>query len=178
MRHSSGWTSWRCSARKGTNVTGEGGRTAREGRAAGHRAPGRTLVILDVKMPKGWTGSTRPSTIGRQAGSPTGRHPDRVSARQWTWSNVPGTAGAMAYLVKPFAKHDLVPAIEARGSARFSELQAPGERRSAGLNERLETRQGHRACQRALLMTKQGPVPSRRRSAGIQAHRDGPGAPP
>jgi AmiR/NasT family two-component response regulator len=47
-------------------------------------------------------------------------------------------AGAMAYLVKPFAKHDLVPAIEvARG--RFAEMTAlDGEVRT--LEERLETR--------------------------------------
>jgi AmiR/NasT family two-component response regulator len=47
-------------------------------------------------------------------------------------------AGAMAYLVKPFSKHDLVPAIEvARG--RFAEMTAlDGEVRT--LEERLETR--------------------------------------
>ena len=47
-------------------------------------------------------------------------------------------AGAMAYLVKPFAKNDLVPAIEvARG--RFAEMAAlDGEVRSLG--ERLEAR--------------------------------------
>ncbi|MCZ2856994.1 ANTAR domain-containing response regulator [Blastococcus sp. VKM Ac-2987] len=47
-------------------------------------------------------------------------------------------AGAMAYLVKPFSKNDLVPAIEvARG--RFAEMTAlDGEVK--GLEERLETR--------------------------------------
>src|SRR5438270_1438006 len=47
-------------------------------------------------------------------------------------------AGAMAYLVKPFSKNDLVPAIEvARG--RFTEMTAlDGEVRT--LEERLETR--------------------------------------
>ena len=47
-------------------------------------------------------------------------------------------AGAMAYLVKPFSKNDLVPAIEvARG--RFAEMAAlDGEVRS--LEDRLETR--------------------------------------
>jgi response regulator NasT len=47
-------------------------------------------------------------------------------------------AGAMAYLVKPFSKNDLVPAIEvARG--RFTEMVAlDGEVRT--LEERLETR--------------------------------------
>src|SRR5690606_19984527 len=62
-------------------------------------------------------------------------------------------AGTMAYLVKPFAKRDLVPAIELAVS-RFSELQAL-EAEVAGLNERLETR---KLIDRAkgLLMTHQG----------------------
>jgi AmiR/NasT family two-component response regulator len=47
-------------------------------------------------------------------------------------------AGAMAYLVKPFSKNDLVPAIEV-ARARFAELSAlDGEVRS--LEERLEAR--------------------------------------
>jgi response regulator NasT len=47
-------------------------------------------------------------------------------------------AGAMAYLVKPFSKNDLVPAIEV-ARARFAELAAlDGEVRT--LEERLETR--------------------------------------
>jgi response regulator NasT len=47
-------------------------------------------------------------------------------------------AGAMAYLVKPFSKNDLVPAIEV-ARARFAEMTAlDGEVRS--LEERLETR--------------------------------------
>jgi AmiR/NasT family two-component response regulator len=47
-------------------------------------------------------------------------------------------AGAMAYLVKPFNKHDLVPAIEV-ARARFAEMTAlDGEVRS--LEDRLEAR--------------------------------------
>ena len=62
-------------------------------------------------------------------------------------------AGAMAYLVKPFAKRDLVPAIELAVS-RFSELQAL-ENEVAALSDRLEAR---KAIERAkgLLMAKQG----------------------
>ena len=54
-------------------------------------------------------------------------------------------AGAMAYLVKPFSKNDLVPAIEvARG--RFAEMAAlDGEVRT--LEERLAARQGGREGQ-------------------------------
>ncbi|HLT10860.1 MAG TPA: response regulator [Micromonosporaceae bacterium] len=47
-------------------------------------------------------------------------------------------AGAMAYLVKPFQKSDLIPAIEIAMS-RFAELQAL-ESEVADLTERLETR--------------------------------------
>src|SRR3954470_22717338 len=61
-------------------------------------------------------------------------------------------AGAMAYLVKPFAKHDLLPAIEMAVS-RYAEIVAL-EGEVAGLTERLETR---KVIERAkgLLMSKQ-----------------------
>jgi two-component system, response regulator PdtaR len=61
--------------------------------------------------------------------------------------------GAMAYLVKPFSKNDLVPAIEvARG--RFAEMAAlDGEVRS--LEERLETRKVIEQA-KGRLMTQQG----------------------
>jgi response regulator NasT len=62
-------------------------------------------------------------------------------------------AGAMAYLVKPFSKNDLVPAIEV-ARARFAEMTAlDGEVRT--LEERLETR---KVVERAkgVLMTQQG----------------------
>jgi len=62
-------------------------------------------------------------------------------------------AGAMAYLVKPFTKADLVPAIEVAVS-RYHELKLL-EREVATMNERLETR---KLVERAkgLLMQKQG----------------------
>ena len=62
-------------------------------------------------------------------------------------------AGAMAYLVKPFSKNDLVPAIEvARG--RFAEMSAlDGEVRT--LEERLETRKIIEQA-KGRLMTEQG----------------------
>jgi response regulator NasT len=62
-------------------------------------------------------------------------------------------AGAMAYLVKPFQKSDLVPAIEIAVS-RFSEVSAL-EAEIASLGERLETR---KAVERAkgLLMSSYG----------------------
>ena len=61
-------------------------------------------------------------------------------------------AGAMAYLVKPFARHELVPAIELAVS-RFAERRAL-EDEVATLTDRLETR---KIVDRAkgLLMTRQ-----------------------
>jgi AmiR/NasT family two-component response regulator len=62
-------------------------------------------------------------------------------------------AGAMAYLVKPFSKHDLVPAIEV-ARARFAELSAlDGEVRS--LEDRLEARKVIEKA-KGVLMSKQG----------------------
>jgi two-component system, response regulator PdtaR len=62
-------------------------------------------------------------------------------------------AGAMAYLVKPFSKNDLVPAIEV-ARARFSEMAAlDGEVRT--LEERLETRKVVEKA-KGLLMAEQG----------------------
>src|SRR2546423_2550733 len=62
-------------------------------------------------------------------------------------------AGAMAYLVKPFQKSDLVPAIEIALS-RFSELSAL-ETEVASLTERLETRKSVERAKGAL-MTQYG----------------------
>jgi AmiR/NasT family two-component response regulator len=107
------------------------------------------LVILDVKMPK---------LDGIEAASKiTG---DRVAPvviltafSQRDLVERAREAGTMAYLVKPFAKRDLVPAIELAVS-RFAELQAL-ESEVAGLTDRLETR---KVIDRAkgLLMTSQG----------------------
>ena len=47
-------------------------------------------------------------------------------------------AGAMAYLVKPFQKRDLLPAIE-MATSRFAEIRAL-EEEVTGLRERLEAR--------------------------------------
>jgi AmiR/NasT family two-component response regulator len=62
-------------------------------------------------------------------------------------------AGAMAYLVKPFSKNDLVPAIEV-ARARFGELTAlDGEVRS--LEDRLEARKVVEKA-KGVLMTREG----------------------
>src|SRR4029078_10509984 len=60
-------------------------------------------------------------------------------------------AGAMAYLVKPFQKSDLVPAIEIAAS-RFSEMTAL-ESEVATLTDRLETRKLVERAKGALMTT-------------------------
>ncbi|GAA3869967.1 response regulator [Saccharothrix violaceirubra] len=107
------------------------------------------LVILDVKMPK-------VDGIEAAAAIAGGRIAPVVILTAFSQRDLverARDAGAMAYLVKPFAKRDLVPAIELAMS-RFSELQAL-ENEVAGLTERLETR---KVVERAkgLLMSKQG----------------------
>ena len=62
-------------------------------------------------------------------------------------------AGAMAYLVKPFSKNDLVPAIEV-ARARFSEMTAL-DSEVRNLEERLETRKVVVKA-KGLLMAEQG----------------------
>lgn len=107
------------------------------------------LVILDVKMPK-VDGIDAASTIAGERIAPV---VILTAFSQRDLVERARDAGAMAYLVKPFAKHDLVPAIELAVS-RFAELQAL-ETEVAGLTERLESR---KIIERAkgLLMTKQG----------------------
>lgn len=132
---------------EGYQVVGEAGDGEEAIKLATELKP--DLVILDVKMPK---------LDGIEAASKiTG---DRVAPvviltafSQRDLVERARDAGTMAYLVKPFAKRDLVPAIELAIS-RFAELQAL-EAEVAGLTDRLETR---KLIDRAkgLLMTKQG----------------------
>jgi response regulator NasT len=92
------------------------------------------LVILDVKMPK-LDGIAAAERIAGERVAPVviltafGQRDLVERARE---------AGAMAYLVKPFEKRDLVPAIEMARS-RFAELRQL-EAEVADLSERLETR--------------------------------------
>jgi response regulator NasT len=106
------------------------------------------LVILDVKMPK-MDGIEAASSIVADRVAPV---VILTAFSQRDLIERARDAGAMAYLVKPFAKHDLVPAIELAVS-RFSEMQAL-ENEVAGLTDRLETR---KVVERAkgLLMSKQ-----------------------
>lgn len=92
------------------------------------------LVILDIKMPV-LDGIAAAERIARERIAPI------VMLTAFSQRDlVEGAreAGAMAYLVKPFSRTNLVPAIEMAVS-RFVELTAL-EQEVAGLSDRLETR--------------------------------------
>jgi two-component system, response regulator PdtaR len=107
------------------------------------------LVIMDVKMPKK-DGIEAASQIASQRIAPV---VILTAFSQRDLVERARDAGAMAYLVKPFGKRDLVPAVELAMS-RFAELQAL-EAEVAGLTEQLATR---KVIDRAkgLLMTRNG----------------------
>ena len=92
------------------------------------------LVVLDVKMPK-LDGIAAAQRIAEQRIAPV---VILTAFSQRDLVDRARDAGAMAYLVKPFNKADLVPAIEMAVS-RFAELQLL-EAEVADLTERLETR--------------------------------------
>ncbi|MCZ4499355.1 MAG: response regulator receiver [Marmoricola sp.] len=92
------------------------------------------LVILDVKMPK-LDGIAAAERIAAQRIAPVVM---LTAFSQRDLVERARDAGAMAYLVKPFGKSDLVPAIEMAVS-RFAELQQL-EAEVADLSDRLETR--------------------------------------
>ena len=92
------------------------------------------LVVLDVKMPR-LDGISAAERIAEQRIAPV---VILTAFSQRELVERARDAGAMAYLVKPFSKLDLVPAIEMAVS-RFAELQML-ESEVADLTERLETR--------------------------------------
>jgi response regulator NasT len=106
------------------------------------------LVIMDIKMPK-MDGITAATSIVEERIAPVVM---LTAFSQRELIEQARDAGAMAYLVKPFARHELVPAIELAVS-RFAEKRAL-EDEVATLSERLETR---KVVDRAkgLLMTRQ-----------------------
>jgi len=106
------------------------------------------LVIMDVKMPK-VDGIAAAGEIVQERIAPVVM---LTAFSQRELIEQARDAGAMAYLVKPFARHELVPAIELAVS-RFGERRAL-EEEVATLTDRLETR---KAVDRAkgLLMTRQ-----------------------
>jgi response regulator NasT len=92
------------------------------------------LVILDVKMPV-LDGISAAERITEEAIAPVVML-TAFSQRELVERAV--DAGAMAYLVKPFAKSDLLPAIEVAVS-RYQQLRALAAE-VADLSDRLETR--------------------------------------
>ena len=119
-------------AEEGYDVVGQAGdgRTAVE-LAEQHRPD---LVVLDVKMPK-LDGIAAAQRIAEQRLAPV---VILTAFSQRELVERARDAGAMAYLVKPFSKSDLVPAVEMAVS-RFAELQLL-EAEVADLTDRLETR--------------------------------------
>ncbi|KOV86866.1 transcriptional regulator [Streptomyces sp. NRRL WC-3618] len=92
------------------------------------------LVILDVKMPK-LDGISAAEKIAEESIAPVLM---LTAFSQRDLVERARDAGAMAYLVKPFSKSDVVPAIEMAVS-RFNELRTL-EKEIADLTQRLETR--------------------------------------
>jgi response regulator NasT len=117
---------------EGYDVVGQAGDGARAVELTEELRP--DLVIVDVKMPV-LDGIAAAERIAGQRIAPV---VILTAFSQRELVERARDAGAMAYLVKPFSKSDLVPAIEMAVS-RFAELSAL-EHEVADLNDRLETR--------------------------------------
>ena len=117
---------------EGYQVVGEAGDGATAVRLAEELRP--DLVVMDVKMPV-LDGISAAERIVSQRIAPV---LILTAFSQRELVERAREAGAMAYLVKPFAKTDLVPAIE-MALSRHEEI-AQLEREVADLTERLETR--------------------------------------
>jgi response regulator NasT len=117
---------------EGYEVVAETGRGDEAVELARSRRP--DLAILDIKMP-GIDGleAARMITDERLCGVLV-----LTAFSQRDFIEQARDAGALAYLVKPFQKSDLVPAIEL-AIARFKELSALADE-VRGLEEQLETR--------------------------------------
>jgi len=117
---------------EGYDVVGEAGDGETAVRLAEELRP--HLVVLDVKMPV-LDGISAAERIAAARIAPVLM---LTAFSQRELVERAREAGAMAYLVKPFSKSDLVPAIE-MAVARYDELSAL-ESEVADLTERLETR--------------------------------------
>ncbi|HET8602728.1 MAG TPA: response regulator [Marmoricola sp.] len=117
---------------EGYDVVGEAGDGERAVELAEETRP--DLVVLDVKMPR-LDGIAAAERIARQRIAPV---VILTAFSQRDLVERARDAGAMAYLVKPFSKSDLVPAIEMARS-RFAEIQQL-EAEVDDLTDRLETR--------------------------------------
>ena len=130
---------------EGYDVVGEAGDGEAALRLAEQLRP--YLVILDIKMPI-MDGLTAAENI---AGSRLAPVVILTAFSQRDLVERARAAGAMAYLVKPFQKSDLVPAIEI-AAARFAEMTAL-ESEVASLADRLETRKLVERAKGALMTT-------------------------
>jgi two-component system, response regulator PdtaR len=119
-------------AEEGYDVVGQAGDGERAVELAEELRP--DLVVLDVKMPR-LDGISAAQRIAEQRIAPV---VILTAFSQRELVERARDAGAMAYLVKPFTKADLVPAVEMAVS-RFAELQLL-EAEVADLTERLQTR--------------------------------------
>ncbi len=117
---------------EGYDVVGEAGDGESAVRLAEQHRP--DLVILDIKMPI-MDGLAAAERIAQASIAPV---VILTAFSQRDLVERARAAGAMAYLVKPFQKSDLVPAIEIAIS-RFAEMTAL-EAEVATLTDRLETR--------------------------------------
>ena len=119
-------------AEEGYDVVGQAGDGERAVALAEELRP--DLVVLDVKMPR-LDGISAAQRIAEQRIAPV---VILTAFSQRDLVERARDAGAMAYLVKPFTKADLMPAVE-MAVTRFAELQLL-EAEVADLTERLETR--------------------------------------
>jgi AmiR/NasT family two-component response regulator len=117
---------------EGYDVVGQAGDGERAIELAEELRP--DLVVLDVKMPR-LDGISAAQRIAEQRIAPV---VILTAFSQRDLVERARDAGAMAYLVKPFSKTDLVPAVEMAVS-RFSELRLL-ESEVSSLAEQLETR--------------------------------------
>jgi response regulator NasT len=117
---------------EGHEVVGE----ARDGAEAIEAARSLTpdVVFMDINMP-GVTGIEAAKVLGEERVAPV----VMVTAfSQAAYIESAAAAGAMAYVVKPFTRTDILPAM-ALAAARFAEASALADE-VADLTERLETR--------------------------------------
>ncbi|MBA0050400.1 response regulator [Streptomyces sp. AJS327] len=117
---------------EGYTVVGEAGDGQRAVELAREHRP--DLCIFDVKMPV-LDGISAAESVAAESIAPVLM---LTAFSQRELVERARDAGAMAYLVKPFSKSDVVPAIEMAVS-RFTELRAL-ESEVADLTQRLETR--------------------------------------
>ncbi|TCB98008.1 response regulator [Micromonospora zingiberis] len=132
-------------AEEGYEVVGEAGDGETAVRLAEELKP--DLVILDIKMPI----MDGLAAAERIAGARIAPVIILTAFSQRDLVERARAAGAMAYLVKPFQKSDLVPAVEIALS-RYSEIAAL-ESEVAGLTDRLEVRKTVERAKGALMTT-------------------------